>query len=321
MAPHIPLLFGTMTMGAPGKNGVRNDDLKECQGIIDTFFKFGHREIDTARMYAEGTTEEYLAQLDLKDATIDTKVYPYKPGVHEPSSLRSHFLASLKALNRKKVRVFYLHAPDRSVPFEDTVREVNKLYQEGLFEIFGLSNYAAWEVAEIVSICKANGWVQPGIYQAMYNAITRAIEPELVPMCRKYGIRIVIYNPLAGGFFAGKVASVADEAPKGGRFDPSSPQGQMYRKRYLNEGYFKALEVIKSVADKNNLRLTEIALRWVQHHSLLIPSDGVILGASSAAQLVQNCEDSEKGPLPQDVLDALDEAWSVVMSRAPTYWR
>ncbi|KDQ50261.1 hypothetical protein JAAARDRAFT_211846 [Jaapia argillacea MUCL 33604] len=299
MAPRIPLIFGTMTMGVQGKSGVRNSDLKE----------------------SEGTTEEYLAQLDLKDATIDTKVYPTKPGTHSPSILRSHFLTSLKTLNRSKVRVFYLHAPDRSVPFEDTVREVNKLYEEGLFEIFGVSNYAAWEVAEIVGICKRNGWVQPKIYQAMYNAITRAIEPELVPMCRKYGIRIVIYNPLAGGFFAGKISSATDDAPKGGRFDPTTSQGKYYRDRYINEGYFKALEVIKGVAEKNNLRLTELALRWVQHHSLLIPSDGIILGASSAAQLIQNCEDSEKGPLPQDVLDALDEAWSVVMSRAPLYWR
>lgn len=83
-------------------------------------------------------------------------------------------------------------------------------------EIFGLSNYAAWEVAEIVSICKTNGFVQPKIYQAyviafnanpsytlisrvcsMYNAITREMESELVPCCRKYGIRIVVYNPLA----------------------------------------------------------------------------------------------------------------------------
>ena len=58
-------------------------------------------------------------------------------------------------------------------------------------EIFGLSNYAAWEVAEIVTICKYNGWVQPKIYQAMYNGLQRAIEVELVPALHKYGIRLV----------------------------------------------------------------------------------------------------------------------------------
>jgi aflatoxin B1 aldehyde reductase len=54
----VPLIFGTMTMGAEGKNGVRNHDLAECQQILDVFFSNGHSELDTARMYADGTTEE-----------------------------------------------------------------------------------------------------------------------------------------------------------------------------------------------------------------------------------------------------------------------
>ncbi len=78
---------------------------------------------------------------------------------------------------------------------------------------------------------------------------------------------------------------------KGSRFDGSSKMGEMYRARYLNQGYFKALESFKPVAEKAGLRLTEIALRWMQHHSKLQPTDGVIIGASSNAQTVQNCED------------------------------
>ncbi|KAH7905774.1 NADP-dependent oxidoreductase domain-containing protein [Hygrophoropsis aurantiaca] len=323
MSARIPLLFGTMTMGTAGNNGVRNSDPNECQTIVDVFSKHGHTELDTARTYGGGTTEEMLAKLDLKDATIDTKVYPVNPGAHSPEALRSNFLTSLQVLKRDKVRVFYLHAPDRSVPFEDTVREVNKLYQEGKFEIFGLSNFAAWEVAEIVGICRANNYVQPKIYQVMYNAITREMETELLPCCRKYGVRIVIYNPLAGGLFAGKVSSTDDAVPSGARFDPSTSQGAFYRARYLKEGYFKALELLKNTADKHGLRLTEIALRWCQHHSALISSDGIILGASSAAQLEQNCADSEKGPLPEEVVQVLDEACRIVKAHGsvPTYWR
>ncbi|KAH7926385.1 Aldo/keto reductase [Leucogyrophana mollusca] len=323
MSTHIPLLFGTMTFGFEGKNGVRTSSKADCQEILDVFFKHGHTELDTARMYAEGTTEQVLETLDLKNSTLDTKVYPVNAGDHKPEALRSTFLKSLEYLKRDKVRVLYLHAPDRSVAFEDTAREVNKLYQEGRFEIFGLSNFAAWEVAEVVGICKANGWVQPKIYQAMYNAITREIEPELVPCCRKYGLRLVCYNPLAGGLFAGKVLSIEGAAPEGGRFDPSSPMGKMYRARYLQEGYLKAIELVKGAGDKHGLRLTEIALRWIQHHSILTPEDGVILGASSAAQLEQNCADSEKGPLPEDVLQALDEACRIVKAHGstPTYWR
>ncbi|QRW14588.1 aldo/keto reductase family protein [Ceratobasidium sp. AG-Ba] len=316
----IPLIFGTMTMGAPGKNGVRNAELSECQEILDTFFSHGHTEIDTARMYAEGTTEEYLAQLELGDATVDTKVFPFEPGMHSPERLRAKFMECLQKLKREKVRIFYLHAPDRSVPFEDTLGEIDKLYKEGRFEIFGLSNYASWEVAEIVGICKAKGYVLPKVYQAMYNAITRAIEPELVPCLRKFGLRLIIYNPLAGGFFAGKVAAQTS-LPDAGRFTGDSAMAKMYRARYVRSNYFDAVESLKPIAAAHGLRLTEIALRWCQHHSVLTPEDGIIVGASSAAQLEQNCADSTKGPLPEDILSALDAAWEKVGPECPPYWR
>ncbi|OJA18211.1 hypothetical protein AZE42_06174 [Rhizopogon vesiculosus] len=96
----------------------------------------------------------------------------------------------------------------------------------------------------------------------MYNAITREMETELLPCCRKYGMRLVAYNPLAAGLFAGKVFSTEDVVPEGERFSPKSKMGQLYRTRYLKEGYFKALEVVKAAADKHHgLRLTEVALR------------------------------------------------------------
>ncbi|KZT59779.1 Aldo/keto reductase [Calocera cornea HHB12733] len=314
MAARVPLIFGTMTIGEAG----RIPDLPTAQKVLDMFYKSGYKELDTARMYGSGTTEAYLSKLDLKDSTLDTKVYPVNPGDHSPAKLRATFMTSLKTLGRSKVRVLYLHAPDRSVPWEETLAEMNNLYKEGLFEIFGLSNYAAWEVSAICEICKAKGFVMPGIYQAMYNALQRAIEPELVPCLRKYNIRLVIYNPLAGGLFSGKITSV-DQIPDEGRF--SGAGGKMYRERYVKTAYINALKDIKVVGDKHGLRLTEIALRWCQHHSLLTPSDGVILGASSLGQLEMNLTDSEKGPLPADVLEALDNGWMHVGPSAPLYWR
>ncbi|KAJ7774776.1 Aldo/keto reductase [Mycena metata] len=323
----VPLLFGTSESLTAIHSTVtlvprrqRNSDLTECADILAVFRSRGNTELDTARMYGAGSTEKLLFKLDLSDFTIDTKVYPVKPGDHEPTALRATFFASLEALARKKVRVLYLHAPDRSVPFEETLKEMNKLHQEGFYEIFGLSNFAAWEVAEVVSICKAKGWVQPKIYQAMYNAITRAIEPELVPCCRKFGIRVVVYNPPAGGLFAGKLTSLTD-APTTGRFNTGTLSGKMYRDRYLRNGNFDALNHLKVVAAQHDLRLTGIALRWCQHHSVLGEGDGVILGASSANQLKQNCEDSAKGPLPDAVVAAIDEAWEISKGTASAYWR
>ena len=68
----------------------------------------------------------------------------------------------------------------------------------GVFSEFGLSNYMSWEVAEIVYICKSNGWIVPTLYQGLYNAVARAVEPELFPCLRKFGIRFYAFNPLAG---------------------------------------------------------------------------------------------------------------------------
>lgn len=64
---------------------------------------------------------------------------------------------SLKALNAKKVNMWYLHGPDRTTPYIDTLHEVNNLYKEGCFDKFAISNYMAWEVAQICEIYDARG--------------------------------------------------------------------------------------------------------------------------------------------------------------------
>lgn len=153
----------------------------------------------------------------------------------------------------------------------------------------------------------------------MYNALTRAIESEMIPCARKFGLRLVMYNPLAGGLLTDKLSGVNDAVEKGSRFDGSTVPGKMYRERYINQHYFDAMNLVKSKSQ--GLPLIEIALRWIQHHSKLSEQDGVIIGGSSVKQIEENCELSAKGPLPQEVLDGLDQAWHAVAGYAPTYWR
>ncbi|XPS69670.1 hypothetical protein M3J09_001931 [Ascochyta lentis] len=93
--------------------------------------------------------------------------------MHAPTALRKHLETSLIELDTDCVDIWYLHAPDRSVPFEDTMREVNEFHKEGKFKQLGLSNYPAWEVAEIYNVAKEREWVVPSIYQAMYNAFSK----------------------------------------------------------------------------------------------------------------------------------------------------
>ncbi|KAF4603888.1 hypothetical protein EYR38_004304 [Pleurotus pulmonarius] len=317
---------GAMTFGAEGQEGARVHDIKDVEAILDVFQAHGHSEVDTARVYAGGTSEEYLGKIDHKGRglKIETKLVPWRSHgfSHDPQGLRTHLLASKKALNIDTLEMWYLHAPDRTVPYEVTMKAVDELYKEGHFKRFGISNYAAWEVAEIVGICKANGYILPTVYQGIYNAIHRNVEPELFPCLRKFGIAFYEFNPLAGGFFTDRYLSPDGQPEKGSRFDPERTQGKAYRDRYWNDTYFGALTSIKKVADVHNLTLAEISLRWVSNHSLMKREygDAILIGASSLKHIEQNLVDLEKGPLPEDVVKALDEAWFKVKPYATKYF-
>ncbi|KAI0655683.1 Aldo/keto reductase [Cubamyces menziesii] len=331
----LNIVMGAMTFGEEGKEGARVHDLKDVEAILDVFQAHGHYEIDTARTYSGGTSEEYLGKINWqkRGLIIDTKLYPNAGSTrwrgassvrisHSPEDLRKFLDIQLKALNTDSVEMWYLHGPDRTTPYEVTMKAVNDLYKEGKFKRFGISNYMSWEVAEIVGICKANGYIQPTAYQGIYNAIHRKVEPELFPCLRKFGIAFYEFNPLGGGFFTGRYRSIEDQVEPGSRFDPNKGQGQNYRARYWKEPYFRALAQIEAVAEKHNLTMAEIALRWISHHSLMKREygDAVLIGASSVKHIEQNLVDLEKGPLPEEVLKVLDEAWLSVSPYATEYF-
>ncbi|KAF7713147.1 Aldo/keto reductase family protein [Penicillium ucsense] len=322
--PQPRVILGLMTFGPDESKGARITSLDEYKKCLDYFQQQGFNEIDTARIYVGGEQEAFTAKAQWKERglTLATKWYPLEAGAHKPAVVREKLEQSLKELNTDQVDIFYLHAPDRSVPFAETLEEVNKLHKEGKFVQLGLSNYTAFEVAEIVTTCAERGWVRPTIFQAMYNAITRNIETELVPVCRRYGIDIVIYNPLAGGLFSGKYKT--KDVPAEGRYSDKHGTGNNYRNRYFRDANFEALSLIEPVVEKHGLTLIETALRWVRHHSALKMDgegrDGVIVGVSSFGQLESNLKDLQKGPLPDEVVKALDEAWMVAKPYSANYW-
>ena len=203
------------------------------------------------------------------------------------------------------------------MPFAETLEAMDKLYKAGKFKQLGLSNFTAFEVAEVVLTCKYNNWVRPTIFQARYSCIVRSIEAELIPACRRYGLDIVVYSPIAGGLLSGKILD-KETIPSEGRYADES-----VRKTYWKDSTFDALKELKEAADKNGLTMIEIGLRWMMHHSKLNMKDGkdgIILGASSIAHLDSNLSDLEKGPLPEDVLQALDRAWMIAKVNTPNYW-
>jgi len=335
----VKVIFGAMTFGKSGAEQARVHNLSDCRSILEVFQTHGHNEVDTARFYGEGTSEEFLGNLDWQKMglVMDTKYYPTAGRAmsksnapeggwtHSPEHLRKNLMNSLKALKTDKVDMWYLHGPDRTTPYEVTLKAVNDLYKEGYFKRFAISNYMAWEVAQICEICKANGYVMPSVYQGVYNALHRSVEPELFSCLRQYGMAFYNYNPLAGGYLTSRYNRDTQEnsIEEGSRFDPKKWQGQMYRQRYWNDAYFDALDILRPVARQHGVTEAECALRWMTHHSLLKREygDGIIIGASTKEHMEENMRllDDER-PLPEEVLRALDAGWERVKGISGRYW-
>ncbi|KAJ6555933.1 NADP-dependent oxidoreductase domain-containing protein [Mycena capillaripes] len=331
---NVGVVFGAMLIGAPGATGaVRITTPEATTELLDDFQKHGHTEVDTARMYSAGTSEEMLGSVgwQARGLRISTKVFPTKGRnmtwltpdslTHAPADLRTALKASLAALKAEKVDIYYLHAPDRSVPYEDTLRELNTMHTEGLFARLGLSNYPAWEVTRICELCARNGWVAPSVYQGVYNAQHRAVEAELIPCLRVYGMSFYVYNPLANGFLTSRYTR--DQAAFGAtdRFNPESKVARMTRGVYWHEANFKALDLLRAAIKPHGITESEAALRWLAHHSVLKGElgDKVIVGVSGKKHLEENLEALDKGPLPADVVAALEAGWEEARGVPLTY--
>ncbi|KAI0859693.1 Aldo/keto reductase [Xylaria cubensis] len=316
----MKVVCGTMSFGAAGTRGSPHiNSVEQAAKVLEVFQRHGHDELDSARAYGEGTTEELLGNLKWQNRGLkmDTKLFPTAGHAlektsgytHKPEDVRRGLLDSLKALKSDKIEMFYLHGPDRKHSYEDTLRAVNELHQEGYFKRFGISNYMAWEVAQMCEICERHGWIKPTAYEGHYHALQRRVEDELFPCLRHYGISFYVYSPLASGFLTG-------------RYTRDKPIENMHLRHLWNEGYWDALDIIQPVAQKLGLTIAEMALRWLVHHSQLKQelSDAVILGAGSVGNLENNLTDLEKGPLPEEAVKALNDAWLVCKAHAPKYW-
>src|SRR6202034_2636053 len=215
-APITNIIFGTMTLGYHGY-GARVHDAATADAMLGTFSELGHDQLDTCSVYGDGTCEQMLGDLRVAERfRIATRIHSGNtPGHvgntrgHEPENLKRVFKESLARLQTDKVKILYLVTPDSATPIESTLSAVQELHDEGLFDEFGVSNFSAWHLAETSEIAVRHGWIRPSVYQGIYNAITRAVEPELLKCLANYGIRFHTFNPLAGGAFSRNFADSA----------------------------------------------------------------------------------------------------------------
>ena len=158
-----------MTFGPDESTGARVTSLDDYNKCLDYFQSQGYNEVDTARAYVGGKQEAFSkeAKWQERGLMLATKCYPKEPGTHKAERITESVNKSLAELGTNCVDIFYLHAADRSVPFAETLETMDKLHKEGKFVQLGLSNFTAFEVAEVVMTCKYNNWVRPTIYQGM----------------------------------------------------------------------------------------------------------------------------------------------------------
>lgn len=296
-------------------------DLEASRNMVLRFLETGNVELDTAYVYNAGDTEKYLGDILPKIDSkyyLATKVHPRITGKLDRETILMEFNESLSRMNLDKVDLLYFHFPDGKTPIDVALDTIAELYEQGKVKELGLSNYPAWQVVDIWHKCDAHGCPRPTVYQGMYNALCRNVEPELFPAIRSLGMRFYAFNPLAGGLLTGK--HMQDEKLEGdGRF----ARLKSYRDRYWKQSYFDAIGEIKKACEAENIPMAEAAYRWLVNHSMIKSElgDGILLGASRIEQMEQNLIAVTKGELPQSILDAMDSAWEIAKPDSPAYFK
>ncbi len=308
------LSFGTMTFGS-------QTDEATARRIMDCCLDAGINFIDTANVYNRGAAETIVGKTlkGRRDKVIlASKVRgkmgdaPDEEGLSR-AAMRKAIDASLQRLGTDYVDLYYLHQPDYAAAIEETLETMQELVRAGKVRFPAISNYAAWQVTEVNWICEKKGYQPYFISQPMYNLIARGIEEEYLPFCKRFGVAVVPYNPLAGGLLTGKHSS-ASGPTAGTRFDGN----KMYQDRYWLDDDFAAVEELRSIAKEAGKTLVQLALQWLLSQPVV---DSIILGASRLEQLQENLKAAQGGALDQPILSRCDAVWKRLRGITPKYNR
>lgn len=193
---------------------------------------------------------------------------------------------------------------------------IQKLYLEGYFERFGLSNFKTKQVLEIHEIAKERGYITPSVFQSGYSAAERANEEDLFPTLRRLGYSIQAYSPMAAGLLA---KTPADIAAGKGNFDPKTVGGQIYLPMFNKPSYMQMLEEFGKLSEDSGISRTGLAYRWVRHHSFLKAElgDEMIIGGTTAEQVANALQELDEGPLEPWVAEEINKLWKIIKDDAP----
>jgi aryl-alcohol dehydrogenase-like predicted oxidoreductase len=295
------LSLGTMMFGA-------QTDMTESLAIMGYAYEHGVNFWDTANAYNQGESERIVGKAlgaHRDEIFVATKVFgqmganPFNSGLNR-RNIRAAADASLKRLNTDYIDLYYMHSPDYETEIEESLETMSELVKCGKIRYIGVSNYAAWQIADMLAVCDKRGYIAPVITQHVYNLITRGAETELVPFLLKHKLGMAVYNPIAGGFLAGKhkPGAPADNT----RFS----NNKTYYERYWSDENFTAIEKLTAIASDEGLTILELALRWCVSQPGVV---SIINGVSRLSQIEQNIVAFEGKPLSENTFAACDEVW------------
>jgi aryl-alcohol dehydrogenase-like predicted oxidoreductase len=305
--------LGTMTFGA-------QTDEAAAVGMVDYCLNQGINFFDTANVYNQGASETIVGRAlrGRRDRVILASKVAGKmgPGADQAGLSRAAILRmvdeSLQRLQTDYLDLCYLHWPDNAVPAEESLAAMAELVRAGKVRHVGSSNYASWQVVQLLELAGAKNLPPVSVAQQMYNLISRGLEPEFFPMARTYEVATVVYNPLAGGLLTGKQQR---QAPiPGTRFDGN----RAYLDRYWHDQNFEAVQELNTVATRAGRSLVSLALNWILHHT---PVDCVVIGASRREHLESNLQALQDGILTEDVVTECDKIWAKLRGAWPKYNR
>jgi aryl-alcohol dehydrogenase-like predicted oxidoreductase len=291
---------------------------KESERIIGRALERGCTYFDTANAYYDGESEKLIGAALAKKRTlvkIATKVGLLRVGGKAEGLARATVLdacdQSLARLGTDYVDVYYLHAPDPATRIEETLGAIESLLKAGKIRQFGVSNYASWQILEIMNLCDEASMPRPVLSQQMYNLLIRQLEIEYFKFAKRYPVHTTVYNVLAGGLLAREHHQETITA--GSRFD----KNPMYQRRYWSEHFFTYVEALRALATEEKLTLAALAYAWVAAHPEV---DSLLVGPASVEQL-DFALDAVARPLPPEASKRIEDLHRAFTGTDATYAR
>jgi aryl-alcohol dehydrogenase-like predicted oxidoreductase len=282
------LCLGAMTFG-------RESPEADSNKILDRFVEVGGNFIDTADVYSHGISEtilgKWLKGKKRDDLVIATKVrFPMGEGPNDVGLSRKHIMAginaSLQRLGTDYIDLYQVHRWDPNTPLEETLVTLDNLVRSGKVRYLGASNFAGYQLQRSVDISLRLGWEPFSCLQPLYNLLDRSIEWEIIPVCERYGIGIIPWSPLRGGWLSGKYNRGTSAPLPGTRIDDATKFGWSEAWNvYDNERTWNVIDALFSVAKEVEKTVAQVSLRWLmQRPGVTAP----ILGVRTLAHLEDN---------------------------------